>query len=102
VILYKRYTLLNCSEAGAISVRPGVERNVRFATQMDHIIELPEWRDRVQVFGDRADAGAVLAGMLESLGGSDALLLGHSAGRGLYFRTIRTAPGRMQRVVAPR
>jgi putative phosphoribosyl transferase len=47
---------------------------------MDHIIELPEWRARVQVFGDRADAGAVLAGMLESLAGSDALLLAIPAG----------------------
>ena len=61
-------------------MRDRIVRNVRFATQMDHIIELPEWRARVQVFGDRADAGAVLAGMLESLAGSDALLLAIPAG----------------------
>ena len=49
-------------------------------TQVGSIIELPQWRDRVRVFVDRAGAGAVLAGMLESLAGSNALLFAIPAG----------------------
>ncbi|MGH8119454.1 MAG: phosphoribosyltransferase [Gammaproteobacteria bacterium] len=45
-----------------------------------HIHALAELRDRVQVFRDRADAGAVLAGMLEPYRKSDALVLVIPAG----------------------
>ena len=42
--------------------------------------DLPELRDRAQVFRDREHAGEVLAGMLAGFGGSDALVLGIPAG----------------------
>lgn len=42
--------------------------------------ELPELRDRARVFRDRTHAGRVLAGMLESLRGSDALVLAIPSG----------------------
>jgi predicted phosphoribosyltransferase len=44
------------------------------------IIELPELRDRVRVFRDRAHAGEVLAGMLGSYSNSDAMVLAIPAG----------------------
>ena len=44
------------------------------------IIDLPELRNRGQVFRDRAHAGAVLAGMLEALRGTRALILAIPAG----------------------
>jgi predicted phosphoribosyltransferase len=47
---------------------------------MNRVIELLELRDRTHVFADRADAGTVLAGMLEFLRNSDALLLAIPAG----------------------
>jgi len=42
--------------------------------------DLPEYRDCVRVFADRAEAGAVLAGMLREYEGSDALVLAIPAG----------------------
>lgn len=44
------------------------------------VADLPELRDRVGVFADRAEAGRVLAGMLEGYRGSDALVLAIPAG----------------------
>ncbi len=44
------------------------------------IHDLPELRDRIAVFEDRRHAGEVLAGMLESWRGSDALVLAIPAG----------------------
>jgi predicted phosphoribosyltransferase len=44
------------------------------------VIELPELRNRGQVFRDRAHAGEVLAGMLAEYRGSGALVLGIAAG----------------------
>jgi predicted phosphoribosyltransferase len=44
------------------------------------IFDLPELRDREQVFLDRAHAGQVLAGMLESYREKDAIVLGIPAG----------------------
>lgn len=44
------------------------------------VADLPELRDRVGVFADRAEAGRVLAGMLERYRGSDALVLAIPAG----------------------
>ncbi|MBI3778489.1 MAG: phosphoribosyltransferase [Gammaproteobacteria bacterium] len=44
------------------------------------IFDLPELRNRGRVFRDRAQAGAVLAGMLEILRGTDALILAVPAG----------------------
>ncbi len=42
--------------------------------------DLPELRNRVQVFGDREEAGRVLASMLKKYGNSDALVLAVPAG----------------------
>jgi predicted phosphoribosyltransferase len=49
---------------------------------MDHpkIFDLPELRNRVRVFQDRASAGKVLAGMLKEFRGSHAMILGIPAG----------------------
>lgn len=44
------------------------------------IIELPELRDRQEVFDDREDAGRILASMMESYRGSGALVLGIPGG----------------------
>ncbi|MEA3404003.1 MAG: phosphoribosyltransferase family protein [Armatimonadota bacterium] len=46
----------------------------------EDVIELPELRDRVGVFEGREEAGHVLAGMVEHLQESDALVLGVPAG----------------------
>src|SRR5512143_3571685 len=48
----------------------------------DHskIFDLPQLRNRVRVFRDRASAGKVLAGMLDGYRGSDALVMGIPAG----------------------
>lgn len=42
--------------------------------------DLPEYRDRVDVFADRAEAGRVLAGMLAQYRGSEAIVLAIPAG----------------------
>ncbi len=49
---------------------------------VDHpkIFDLPELRNRVRMFRDRASAGKVLAGMIEEFRGSDALVMGIPAG----------------------
>ena len=49
---------------------------------VDHpkIFDLPQLRNRVRIFRDRASAGKVLAGMLEEYRGSDALVMGIPAG----------------------
>ena len=44
------------------------------------VVEVPELRERVGVFRDRADAGRVLAGLLEEFRGSDAVVLAIPAG----------------------
>ncbi len=44
------------------------------------IFELPELRNRVRVFRDRASAGKVLAGMLEQYRNSNAIIMGIPAG----------------------
>ena len=44
------------------------------------VIDLPELRNRGQVFRDRAHAGAVLAGMLEALRGTETRILAIPAG----------------------
>jgi putative phosphoribosyl transferase len=44
------------------------------------VVDVPELRGRVAVFRDRADAGRVLAGLLEGFRGSDALVLAIPAG----------------------
>ena len=44
------------------------------------VIDLPELRDRIRVFDDRADAGRRLAGMLAGYRDSEALVLGIPAG----------------------
>jgi len=44
------------------------------------LADLPELRDRAGVFADRAEAGRVLAGMLEGYRGGDALVLAVPAG----------------------
>jgi putative phosphoribosyl transferase len=44
------------------------------------VVEVPELRDRVGVFRDRADAGRVLARLLEEFRGSDAVVLAIPAG----------------------
>jgi putative phosphoribosyl transferase len=46
----------------------------------DTVIDLPELRNRGEVFRDRAHAGAVLAGMLDPLRGKKALILAIPAG----------------------
>src|SRR3989338_6992886 len=45
-----------------------------------NIFDLPELRNRVRVFRDREHAGKVLAGMLESMRGARACVLGIPAG----------------------
>ena len=45
-----------------------------------HIVELPELRNRTQVFADRRDAGRVLARMLEAYRGTSALVLAIPSG----------------------
>jgi predicted phosphoribosyltransferase len=50
------------------------------STSKAEIIELPELRDRRFVFRDRAQAGEMLAGMLEAYRDSDALVLAIPAG----------------------
>jgi putative phosphoribosyl transferase len=49
---------------------------------VDHpkIFDLPKLRNRVRVFGDRASAGKVLAGMLEEFRSSHAMVMGIPAG----------------------
>ena len=44
------------------------------------VFDLPELRNRARVFRDRAHAGAVLAGMLEQLRGTNTLILAIPAG----------------------
>jgi putative phosphoribosyl transferase len=44
------------------------------------VVDLVELRDRVHVFRDRANAGKVLAGMLDSYGHSNTIVLGIPAG----------------------
>jgi putative phosphoribosyl transferase len=44
------------------------------------VVDLAELRDRVQVFRDRAEAGKILASMLDSYGNTDAIVLGIPAG----------------------
>ena len=44
------------------------------------VIDLTELRDRIHVFRDRAHAGKILAGMLDSYGNSNAIVLGIPAG----------------------
>ena len=44
------------------------------------ILDLPQLRNRVRVFRDRADAGGALAGMIESYRESDAIVLAIPAG----------------------
>jgi len=51
------------------------------------VVDLAELRDRVQVFRDRAHAGKILAGMLESYGNTDAIVLGIPAG-GIPVATV--------------
>jgi len=46
----------------------------------DRIIDLPQVRNRGQVFRERAHAGTVLAGMLDALRGTDATILAIPAG----------------------
>lgn len=48
--------------------------------ETQNVIDAPELRDRVAVFRDRADAGRVLAGLLEGFRGSDAVVLAIPAG----------------------
>ncbi|KPK82823.1 MAG: phosphoribosyltransferase, partial [Phycisphaerae bacterium SM23_33] len=50
------------------------------ASGQDRIVELPELRDRLGVFRDRADAGRVLADMLAPLPGGPAMVLAVPAG----------------------
>ncbi len=47
---------------------------------MSAVVDAPKLRDRLAVFADRADAGRVLATLLEDLRGTDALILGIPAG----------------------
>jgi predicted phosphoribosyltransferase len=49
---------------------------------LDHpkLLDLPELRNRLRVFRDRASAGKVLAGMLEEFRGSHAMVMGIPAG----------------------
>lgn len=44
------------------------------------VVDLAELRDRIHVFRDRAQAGKVLASMLDSYGNSNAIVLGIPAG----------------------
>lgn len=46
----------------------------------EKVVDLPELRDRIGVFEDRAEAGRQLASMMEDLRGTDALVLGIPAG----------------------
>ncbi|MFW5868070.1 MAG: phosphoribosyltransferase [Armatimonadota bacterium] len=46
----------------------------------DSVVDMPQLRDRVGVFEDRADAGRKLAELMEPLAGADALVLGIPAG----------------------
>lgn len=46
----------------------------------ENVTDLPELRQRVHVFADRAEAGRVLAGMLTSFAATDALVLGIPSG----------------------
>jgi len=46
----------------------------------ENVVDIPELRDRVNVFRDRAHAGEVLAGILDSYRNSDAIVLGIPAG----------------------
>jgi putative phosphoribosyl transferase len=46
----------------------------------ENVIDLPELRDRVSVFHDRADAGKAVAGMLSEYKNTDARVLGIPAG----------------------
>ncbi|HUL29085.1 MAG TPA: hypothetical protein VLZ03_01420, partial [Thermodesulfobacteriota bacterium] len=43
-------------------------------------VDLPQLRNRVRVFRNRASAGKVLAGMLEEFRDSDAMVMGIPAG----------------------
>jgi putative phosphoribosyl transferase len=45
-----------------------------------NVVDIPELRDRVNVFHDRAHAGEILAGILDSYKNSDAIVLGVPAG----------------------
>lgn len=46
----------------------------------DNVVDIPEFRDRVSVFRDRAHAGKVVAGMITEYQNSDAHVLGIPAG----------------------
>jgi putative phosphoribosyl transferase len=64
------------------------------SSNVEHVIhDLPELRNRVQVFRDRAHAGDVLAGMLSGFHGSGALVLGIPAGGVPVAATVATTLG---------
>jgi putative phosphoribosyl transferase len=48
--------------------------------EAQNVVDAPELRNRVAVFRDRADAGRVLAGLLQDFGGSNAVVLAIPAG----------------------
>jgi hypothetical protein len=50
------------------------------------VVDLAKLRDRVNVFRDRAHAGKILAGMLDSYGNTDTMVLGIPAG---VFRLLQ-------------
>jgi predicted phosphoribosyltransferase len=52
----------------------------RMAGERTRLVELPELRNRTQVFRDRTQAGEVLASLLTKFAGGDALLLAVPAG----------------------
>ena len=64
------------------------------SSNAEHAIhDLPELRNRAQVFRDRAHAGDVLAGMLSAFAGSGALVLGIPAGGVPVAATVATTLG---------
>jgi len=64
------------------------------SSNVEHAVhDLPELRNRAQVFRDRAHAGDVLAGMLSAFGGSGALVLGIPAGGVPVAATVATTLG---------
>ena len=50
------------------------------SSEPGNIVELPELRDRIQVFQDREQAGTVLAGALARYAGTEGVVLGIPAG----------------------
>jgi predicted phosphoribosyltransferase len=64
------------------------------SSNVEHAIhDLPELRNRAQVFRDRVHAGDVLAGMLSAFRGSGALVLGIPAGGVPVAATVATTLG---------